>query len=503
MSSSHRWATFCVITIIYVALPNIYYPPFLSPNDLSRLRLTRALLETHSFRIDPYVGHPSPDRVGDLSFYGGHFYSDKAIGLSLAAVPPLAILHLFVPHASIFTMLFAARFFTVTLPALIALWVILKRCRSSFGIVAVVGLYLGSVIFPQALSFNGHVPMTLAICTAAALVGRTELRDAHFALAGLLSGVAILLDFTSAIAAAALLLLVAVRTRSIRKSVLFGLCCAAIASVQLFVNAYYFGGPLDFAYHHMFNPADQANRAGAFFGIGLAKFDAVVGLTFGRMRGMFVHSPFLLLAIPAIFAAVAPGKRDPVRRWAIAVCGAYFYLNAALADWEGGWSLGPRYLTLIYPLLTYLLVDWYERVASERWRKVWEPLLMLSVTWSVLLHLASMTTWSMPPPLKFLSFPALQISAFLIFHGAYAPNLLVWIGLPVAFAVALLVLLALGAMIMNGGLRSVPTVAVAALLFTIALSRAVPPEGSATARLFDVFLIDMGYDDHPVSSRSS
>lgn len=92
MRSSYRWATFCAVTLIYLALPNIYYPPFLSPNDLSRLRLTRALLETHSFRIDPYVGQPSPGKVGDLSFYGGHFYSDKAIGLSLAAVPPLAVL---------------------------------------------------------------------------------------------------------------------------------------------------------------------------------------------------------------------------------------------------------------------------------------------------------------------------------------------------------------------------------------------------------------------------
>jgi len=487
----NRWAAFCAITIIYLALPNIYYPPFLSPNDLSRLRLTRAIVEHHSFRIDPYVRNPSPDKAGDLSFYGGHFYSDKAVGLSLATVPALACLRLFAPRASIFTMLFVARLFTVTLPALIALWVILKRCRSPFAVIAVVGLYLGSVIFPQALSFNGHVPMTLAICTAAALVSRTEFRDAHAVLAGLLCGGAILLDFTSGIAAAALLLLIAVRTASIRRCVLFAVCCAAIASVQLFVNAYYFGGPFDFAYHHMFNPADQSNRGIGFFGIGMPKLDAVVGLTIG-LRGMFVQSPFLLLALPAVFVAIATGKRDPVRVWAVAVCGAYFYLNAALADWEGGWSLGPRYLTLIYPLLTYLLVDWYEHIASKPWRKAWQPLLILTVTWSVLLHLASMTTWSMPPPLRFLSFPALQISAYLIFHGVFGPNWLVWIGLPVVAAVALLVLLAVGAIILNGGLRSVPTVAVATLLFIIALSRAAPREGSATARLFEVFVVDMG-----------
>src|SRR5581483_1188 len=126
---------------------------------------------------------------------------------------------------------------------------------------------------------------------------------------------------------------------------------------------------------------------------------------------------------------VVRGRRDPIRVWAIVVSAAYFYLNAALVDWEGGWSLGPRYLSLIYPLLTYLLVDAYGRLASESWRKVWQQLLVLTVTWSVLLHLASMITWSMPPPLNFVSFPALQISAYLIFRGVFARNLLALLGL--------------------------------------------------------------------------
>jgi len=488
----HRRAAFCVITIIYLSLPNVY-PGFISPNEVSRLRLTRAILEHHSFQIDPYLRNPAPDKVSDLSFFRGHFYSDKAVGMSLAALPALAVLRLFAPNASIYSMVFVARFFTVTVPALIALWVLLKRSRSS-SVVAVVGLYLGSVIFPQALSFTGHLPMTMAICTAAALVGRSELRDARVALAGSLAGAAILIDFTSAIAAAGLLIIVAVRTASIRKFLMFGSCCAAIASVQLFVNARCFGGPLDFAYHHMFNPADQANRAGSFFGIGVPRLDAIVGLTFGGMRGMFVHSPFLLLAIPAIFMAFARGRRDPFRLWATAMCAVYFYLNAALVDWEGGWSLGPRYLTLVCPLLTYLLVDWYENGAAEPWRRFLQPLLLLTVTWSVLLHLASMLTWSLPPHWKFLRFPALELSAYLIFRGAFAPNLFVWSGLPAALAIALLVLLALGVIILNGGRRSVPYVAVAGLLFAIALSRAVPGYGSATATEFDTLLGYMGHN---------
>jgi len=489
VKSFHRRATWCAITIIYLALPNVY-PHFMSPNEYSRLWLSRAILEYQSFRIDPYVVNPSPEKISDVAFFRGHFYSDKAVGMSLAAVPGLALLRLFARGASIQAMLFVARFFTVTVPALIALWVLLKRGRSAVGVLAVVGLYLGSVIFPQALGFTGHLPMTMAICTAAALIGRTELTDARVALVGSLAGAAILIDFTSGIAAMGLLFMLAVRTKSIRKLILFGTCCAAIASVQLFVNARCFGGPLDFAYHHEFNPADQANRAGSFFGIGIPRLEAIRGLTFGRMQGMFVHSPFLLLAMPAI--AIARGKRDPLRLWAMAMCAAYFYLNSTLADWAGGWSLGPRYLTLLYPLLAYLLVDWLESAATEPSRKYLQPLLLVGVTWSVLLHLAAMLTWSMPPHWTFLSFPDLELSAYLIFRGAFAPNLLVWSGVPVLLSLGLLVLFAVGVIVLNGGRRSVPYVAVATLLFTIALSRAAPSDGSATATEFERFLTYMG-----------
>lgn len=487
----HRWATFGAIAIIYLALPNIY-PRFMSPNEYSRLWTAQAILQYHALQIDPFVGHRSPDQVSDIAFFGGHFYGDKAIGMSLASVPPLALLRIFAPDASILTMLFAARLFSVTIPALVALWVVLKKCRSAFAVLTVIGLCLGSVIFPQSLGLTGHLPMTIAICTAATLLAGTDSSNARVVLAGALAGAAILIDFTSGIAAAGLLIVLAIKTQSIRKVVLFGVCCAALASVQLFVNASCFEGPFDFAYHHEFNPADQVNRAGGFFGIGTPRIEAVVGLTFGRMQGMFVHSPFLLLAIPAVLVAIGRSRRDPLRLWIVAMCAAYFFVNCTLPDWIGGWSLGPRYLTLIYVLLAYLLVSWFERDAAAKTRQYLQPLLLLGITWSVLLHLSAMLTWSMPPHWDFLTFPVLELSGYLIFRGAFAPNLLAWSGLPVIFALGVLVLLALGVIILNGGRRSIPYVAIATLFFTIVLSRAAPSYGSPVARQFDLFIHYMG-----------
>src|SRR5207249_4759356 len=50
-------------------------------NENSRFDLTRAIVEHHTLRIDAYH-----QNTGDKAFFDGHYYSDKAPGLSLAAV---------------------------------------------------------------------------------------------------------------------------------------------------------------------------------------------------------------------------------------------------------------------------------------------------------------------------------------------------------------------------------------------------------------------------------
>jgi len=140
------------------------------------------------------------------------------------------------------------------------------------------------------------------------------------------------------------------------------------------------------------------------------------------IRPQVLVAPTEGVPAPAVAFALAPGRRDPVRLWAVAMCVAYFYLNSTLTDWVGGWSLGPRYLTLIYPLLSYLMVDWLECASPGPSRKVLPPLLLLGVTWSVLLHLAAMLTWSMPPHWNFLFFPVLELPAYLVFHGQLTPG---------------------------------------------------------------------------------
>jgi len=88
---------------------------------------------------------------------------------------------------------------------------------------------------------------------------------------------------------------------------------------------------------------DQANRAGSFFGIGIPSLEAIAGLTFGRMQGMFVHSPFLLLGVPAAVVAA----RTRCFQESPAMLASTYDLFAASVDPVGDGTIGDEEKVLI------------------------------------------------------------------------------------------------------------------------------------------------------------
>src|SRR6185295_8192558 len=69
-----------LFTVLFVSYAYFYQGGGWNQN--SRFNLVRAITNDHSLRVDPY--HRS---TGDQAVFDGHYYSDKAPGLSLAAVP--------------------------------------------------------------------------------------------------------------------------------------------------------------------------------------------------------------------------------------------------------------------------------------------------------------------------------------------------------------------------------------------------------------------------------
>lgn len=79
-----------------------------------------------------------------------------------------------------------------------------------------------------------------------------------------------------------------------------------------------------------------------------------VGLLFSANRGLFVFSPFLLLAIPGLYLAVT---RRSVMGIVMGVgVAAYLAVHASWSAWYAGAVIGPRFATETVPPLIYLCV---------------------------------------------------------------------------------------------------------------------------------------------------
>jgi hypothetical protein len=127
--------------------------------------------------------------------------------------------------------------------------------------------------------------------------------------------------------------------------------------------------------------------------------DGLPGTLLSPNRGLFVFSPWVALALalaPASVGRLAPGS---LVRWLLLALLPYLCVLSKYAVWWGGGSFGPRYWTDAFPLFGVLLacgLDW----AWDRSRAL-VALFALTILASVLVHAIGAfcypSTWNFSP----------------------------------------------------------------------------------------------------------
>jgi len=345
-----------VLTLFLVLLTAYtFFVQYPNVNQNTRYDLTRAIVEDGVLYIDRYH-----ENTVDKSYANGHWYTDKAPGLSFLAVPVYALLSALQPvgDASVWLgyPLHVLNALTVALPAaLLALLVLLWARRvtgSDTAAVATATVFaLGTLALPFATLFFGHITSAFfsfaafyVLWLARAPVGVEVARREPWLMlaAGLLAGCSALVEYPTA-ALAALLGLYALAVARERRNVAFYVL-GLLPWLGLFLayNAAAFGSPLTLSYR--FSPVVQGQN------LTQMRLPTLVGLwhvTFGA-RGLFVLSPVLLLAIPGLAAMLR--KADLRREGLLFVLASLgFGLIAVLYYDQAGSSPGPRYLVTALP----------------------------------------------------------------------------------------------------------------------------------------------------------
>jgi hypothetical protein len=372
------------ILVIVLLVAAYFVPRGPMWNADSRVFLTASIVDRGRLDIDPFAS-----ATGDIARVGAHYYSDKAPGLSLAAVPVYAVLKYTLlggqPYAALFAVpesqridflpryvlaLVYAGLPTAILAALLYLFLARLGLSTRWCTLLSLTYGLGTFALPFGTVFFGHQLAAVLLFGAFYLfyrVAHGELGARSAALAGGLAGYAVITEYPTALIVALLLLYVAwplpARWRLGLAAVLGMLPALALAAIY---NTLAFGGPLSQGYAHLHGPsAFIQGQASGFMGITYPHLDALWQTTFGAYRGLFVLSPVLLLALPGWLLLVrwAEWRREAVL-WAGIVV-VYFLFVVSYFEWSGGDSLGPRHFL---PALPFLVLSIGALVAPERAR---------------------------------------------------------------------------------------------------------------------------------------
>ena len=401
-----QWIALGLFLLLFLCY-GYFFPHWADWNQNSRLDLTFSIVEQHTFSIDSY--HTN---TGDKLYFEGHYYCDKAPGLSFAGVPVYAAIRPVLTSPVLAPLLdrlsrggalhdtlnpegtgineqkvrFAIAQYVLTvvlvcLPS--ALLCVLLYCflarftpRLWPRLVLVLAYGLGTTAFPYSISFYGHQSGAVLTFAAFFLAFRVKSGQApwwHLWVTGALLGYAVLTEYPTGLIAAIVCLYAVLGLRNWKAALPIVLAALLSILVWMAYNQVRFGTPLElgYQYHATFTEHNQAGWAGL---AGL-RWQALWDIMFSPNKGLFFRSPFLLLALPGTIILWQDKRYRLELTCSILIIVGYALYAASFYDWGGGHTAGPRYLVAMLPFMIFPTAPFLE---SRRWR--WLALLLAGVS---------------------------------------------------------------------------------------------------------------------------
>lgn len=227
---------------------------------------------------------------------------------------------------------------------------------------------LGSVLLGYGYLYASH-----ATSAAAAFAGFAVLFDMHTGarpatllralLAGFFVTAATALEYPCFVVTF-VLCLYALRALPWRRVPLFALGALVPTLIVMAFQWAAYGNPLTPGHLFVENSAFRAGHESGFFGADAFHADAAWRLLFDLRLGLFPLTPLFLLAIPG--AVLAMRRRRAAALAALGACGGLYLVICLMNNWDGGWSLGPRYLVVIVPFVALAAAIGLDELVARR-----------------------------------------------------------------------------------------------------------------------------------------
>jgi hypothetical protein len=352
--------------LLFVALflPYSYFNHSDGWNQGVRLAELHAIVLQHTIRIDAYH-----QVTGDKAFIDGHYYSEKAPAMVVAALPAFALTVWMQQLSGVDpdgdggwrVSAWIATAGSVGLLAAFGGVAFFELLRARFDVLTALigtfGLFLGSLTWPYATSLFAHAGTIGLLCVAlwAALGEATPRRDY---IAGLAAGFAVASEYPGVIPCAVIGLYLGYM--GLPRMWRYGLGTIPAALLILANNYATTGSPFSISYGA--NPNFPEINAGTAMGFNAPNLQVMMWLFGIEYRGLFFWSPILIMSLAGLVELL---KRE--RAIAVMVVATTVLVLLQVASFYsayGGNSFGPRYLAPAVPVIglaaAYGIARWPE-----------------------------------------------------------------------------------------------------------------------------------------------
>jgi hypothetical protein len=353
-----------------------------NPNEKLRLYMTAALVEDGTFAVNTM--RKRWGWVNDAAKRDGKFYSVKAPGTSYLGLPGYAAVYALAKAkgetVDLHVATWALRVTGSIVPMLIFLFFFhrfLRRAvkRAWVADVAFMSTALGSGLYAFTMLFASHATAGAAGFGALMLLlrarEREHIRRRHAFLAGLLVAGVTWFEYHGLIASLALSCFALLAIRPLVRLVPFAIGGLIPTTTMMLFQWRAYGSPFTPGHKMLENKALVRDHVEGFWGISEFHPEALGGLTFDPGHGLFPLTPLFLLAFPG-FVLLARDKRWRAAAWtSITLIVLTWLLISTMGLWHGGWSVGPRYLTLAIPFVGWGAARGLDALAGWRPAAAW------------------------------------------------------------------------------------------------------------------------------------
>jgi len=384
-----------IIFFIFLCSYCYFAQPVSNSNSVSRIGQALAIVQDGTLKIDGFQKATS-----DKVFFKGHYYPDKAPGLTFAALPFTAAAYQLIrlfdndiewikidPEKSSIRLTFKFKFVTyvstimtsglmTAITGTVLYFLALRLGASIAGaIFATLTFGLATPAWGWATAFFGHAMTGSCLFLAFAAIcylkqsRPNKLGNTLFGFfSGSLLAWAVVVEypsvFSSTIIAAFGIITVLAWERRRMVPVLAGALVGSLIFIAplLVYHALAFGSFFHVGYQEtqIFDGLKQG-----IVGITYPKITVLYQLLFSQYRGIFWVSPILLVTPIAFYQALRLPKFRKIAVTAALIPVYYFLMNSAYNYWDGVWSTGPRHVTPMLPFVCLPIAQLWTRAGSR------------------------------------------------------------------------------------------------------------------------------------------